>query len=130
MESLGGGIRDIINKTKHSVCNKWRTFMKKSKFRFEQHFGRTEEVIFKSELEAKNKELKVKVYKLSKENRELKIILSESFIEDVRNLSFNFKSAVITLYLEVEQRNKEIKKLNKENKELKREIRKLKEVKK
>ena len=128
MEGLGDDICGIIKKTKHSVYNKWRTFMKKSKFRFEQHFGRTEEVIFKSELEAKNKKLKLKIDELTQENNKLKNMLHCDFIEDVKQLSNNYKMSVRTLSDEIIKRNNKIKQLKNENRELKKEIRKLKEV--
>ena len=135
MESLGGGIKDLINKTKHSVDRLLGELGMKKKKRLKAKYGPAEEVKFDKEYEEEIDELKDENNRLrnennilSKEIKELKIMLGESFIDDIKSLSLNFKNAVITLYLEVEYRNKEIKKLNKENKELKRENRKLKEV--
>lgn len=114
MESLGGGIRGIINKTKHSVDNKWRTFMKKSKFRFEQHFGRTEEVIFKSELEEENRQLRM-------ENKYLRKNLDEDLRIDYKQMTIMYRHVLHTLQNELLSKNKNIRELRKQIKMLKEE---------
>jgi uncharacterized coiled-coil protein SlyX len=133
MESLGGGIKDIINKTKHSVYSKWRTFMKKSTFRFEQHFGKTEEVKFKSELEAE-------IDKQNKEIDELKIIISEQqtninkltssnmigLLNKVER-AYNDQNMVVNmLYDKLEIAQKIIRSQDKEISKLKKELKKTK----
>jgi regulator of replication initiation timing len=114
MGGLGGGICGIIKKTKHSVYNKWRTFMKKSKFRFEQHFGRTEEVIFKSELEEENRQLRL-------ENKYLRKNLDEDLRIDYKQITFMYRQVLHTLQDELLSKNKNIRELRKQIKILKEE---------
>ena len=118
MESLGGGIRGFLIKTKHSV-EKWRVYMKHKKFRCEAHFGKTEEVIFKSELEAQNKELKLVIAKQQDELELLKSGYLSNKIGIIEKSQYDLNLSINELQNIIKYKEKEIKQLKKDLRNIK-----------
>lgn len=114
MESLGSRIRDIIYKTKHSVKTKLTSFLFDSKYKIEIYFGRTEDDIFKSELEEKNRQLIM-------ENKYLRKNLDEDIRIDYKQMTIMYRQVLHTLQNELLFKNKEIRELRKQIKVLKEE---------